>query len=695
MPASPGQIDRQARRRRHRGDQRDAGQPRLLHDLERRAAADEQQRSRERQAARPRASGRRACRRRCAGRRPRRWRPAVPSSVEQPGRVQAAGLRERRLSGPQRRRQAVDDRGRHGPVPRKRRRVDRRATPGCGGRTGRTTSASSPAGARPSASATASARPRSKTTLTTLGRLVDVDARDVGAASDQPFAEQEPQRQLAIGARRPHDHGKRLAVDAAPRAAPRRRRDRSTRPARRDGRRRRRASRASAASALRIMCGWPYDTASAWPCFGLGAQKPRHYREMVEGRLGEPRPAAVCLAHPERGVCDGCALGTSGLSDWTLPGTHLCMVRLELMRLNTAPALDPGVLADVAALARRSSARAARARPPARADAAARAASAASASSAGTRRWTASPREAARRRSAADRLLPDLARHHQRGLLRGAEGGAVPRHQPRRQLRAALSRRVDRRDEGDARPRRVHLQLRRLAGRRPDRACSARTSPTTSRSRPSTCTTPSSDGAQIAVVNPYPRAGARALLDPVDRRAARSFGTALADHWFDVHTGGDLAFLVGVLLALVERGGVDDAFVDAQHDRLRARRCAQAAGGRLGPHRAARAACRASASTRSRDLLIARPNAVFVWSMGLTQHAHGVDTVKALVNVGLARGLPGRPNRGLVPIRGHSGVQGGAEVGCVPRRRRRRRAAAGAGAGASRCRPRAGGRRPR
>jgi predicted molibdopterin-dependent oxidoreductase YjgC len=65
-------------------------------------------------------------------------------------------------------------------------------------------------------------------------------------------------------------------------------------------------------------------------------------------------------------------------------------------------------------------------------------------------------------------------------------------------------------------------------------------------------------------------------------------------------------------------------------------------------------------------LLIDKPNAVFVWSMGLTQHAHGVETIKALINVGLARGLPGRPNCGLVPIRGHSGVQGGAEVGCVP-----------------------------
>src|SRR5262249_45145310 len=50
------------------------------------------------------------------------------------------------------------------------------------------------------------------------------------------------------------------------------------------------------------------------------------------------------------GVCDGCALGTSGMSDWTIPGTHLCMVRLELMRLNTAPALDPSQLSDVRSL---------------------------------------------------------------------------------------------------------------------------------------------------------------------------------------------------------------------------------------------------------------------------------------------------------------------------------------------------------
>ncbi|HEX2310571.1 MAG TPA: molybdopterin-dependent oxidoreductase, partial [Vicinamibacterales bacterium] len=56
-----------------------------------------------------------------------------------------------------------------------------------------------------------------------------------------------------------------------------------------------------------------------------------------------------------QGVCDGCSLGTSGLRDWTLGGTHLCMVRLELLRLNTAPALDPRVLRDVTALQARPS----------------------------------------------------------------------------------------------------------------------------------------------------------------------------------------------------------------------------------------------------------------------------------------------------------------------------------------------------
>jgi anaerobic selenocysteine-containing dehydrogenase len=89
--------------------------------------------------------------------------------------------------------------------------------------------------------------------------------------------------------------------------------------------------------------------------FGLGRQKPHHYREMARIAWENRDQLPFAWRILRDGVCDGCALGTSGLKDWTLDGTHLCMVRLELMRLNTAPALDPHVLADVSSLSSQSS----------------------------------------------------------------------------------------------------------------------------------------------------------------------------------------------------------------------------------------------------------------------------------------------------------------------------------------------------
>src|SRR5215471_15819091 len=89
--------------------------------------------------------------------------------------------------------------------------------------------------------------------------------------------------------------------------------------------------------------------------FGLTRQKPRHYREMVRVAWENRRELPFAWRILRDGVCDGCALGTSGLSDWTIPGTPLCMVRLELLRLNTAPALNPAALADVSGLRERTS----------------------------------------------------------------------------------------------------------------------------------------------------------------------------------------------------------------------------------------------------------------------------------------------------------------------------------------------------
>ena len=67
------------------------------------------------------------------------------------------------------------------------------------------------------------------------------------------------------------------------------------------------------------------------------------------------------------------------------------------------------------------------------------------------------------------------------------------------------------------------------------------------------------------------------------------------------------------------------------------------------------------------DMYVRAESAVFVWSMGITHHRFGVDNVRAIVNLGLAGGIVGRPKCGLMPIRGHSGVQGGSEMGATPK----------------------------
>lgn len=396
--------------------------------------------------------------------------------------------------------------------------------------------------------------------------------------------------------------------------------------------------------------------------FGLGQQKPHHYREMARVAWQNRDQLPFALRILKNGVCDGCALGTSGLSDWTLPGVHLCMVRLELMRLNTAPALDPSVLAEISPLATRSS------------------------------------REL---RDLGRLPEPMLRRHGDRGFTVVSWDQALDRIAS--DVRAARPDRVALYLTSRGITNEVYYAAQKAArfigtnhvdnSARLCHAASTAAMKSTLGYGASTCSyadwlhadlivlfgsnvpnnqpvttkylhQAKANGAQIAVVNPYREPGLVRYWIPSIASSAVA-GTALADHWFDVHTGGDLAFLVGVLKALVALGGVEEAFVHAQTVGFeQATRNAEATSWAAIEADSGMSRERIEAFAR---LLIDRPNAVFVWSMGLTQHVNGVDTIRALVNVGLARGLPGRPNRGLVPIRGHSGVQGGAEVGCIPK----------------------------
>jgi molybdopterin-dependent oxidoreductase alpha subunit len=361
------------------------------------------------------------------------------------------------------------------------------------------------------------------------------------------------------------------------------------------------------------------------------------------------------------GVCDGCALGTSGLHDWTIPGTHLCMVRLELLSLNTAPALDPSRLADVSGLTSwtsrdlRALGRLPEPMVRRRGDRGFRVAGwdealdlAAShlraADPARTAFYLTSRGITNEVYYAAQKAARFLGTNHIDNSARLCHAASTAA------MKATLGHGASTCSYVDW----LHADLIVLLG-----ANIANNQPVTTKYLHQA----KQNGAQIAVVNTLREPGLERYWVPSVPSSAL-FGTALADRWFHVHTGGDRAFLVGVFRALVESNGVDETFVRERTAGFEAARDAAVASDWD-------ALERESGSTRDdmrafAQMLVDRPNAILVWSMGLTQHAHGVDTIKALVNVGLARGLPGHPNRGLVPIRGHSGVQGGAEVGCVP-----------------------------
>src|SRR6185295_8322150 len=95
---------------------------------------------------------------------------------------------------------------------------------------------------------------------------------------------------------------------------------------------------------------WKAKLKSAVP-FGLGQTKPKHFRYMAEIAWKNRDNLAYAWKVLSRGVCDGCALGVAGFHDWTIDGIHLCMTRLNLLRLNTMRALDTSLLTTPSRLA--------------------------------------------------------------------------------------------------------------------------------------------------------------------------------------------------------------------------------------------------------------------------------------------------------------------------------------------------------
>ena len=170
-------------------------------------------------------------------------------------------------------------------------------------------------------------------------------------------------------------------------------------------------------------------------------------------------------------------------------------------------------------------------------------------------------------------------------------------------------------------------------------------------------------GGRVIVVNPYREPGLVRFRVPSDWRSML-LGSEVSDLYLQPHVGSDVALLLLLLRGVIERGGVDTAFVDAHTTGWPAVRDDAMALDRG----VLFAACGVSPADveRAVDILLRARRGIMAWAMGITQHVHGVDNVQAIVNLALARGWVGRSGTGLLPIRGHSNVQGVGSVGVTP-----------------------------
>jgi molybdopterin-dependent oxidoreductase alpha subunit len=168
------------------------------------------------------------------------------------------------------------------------------------------------------------------------------------------------------------------------------------------------------------------------------------------------------------------------------------------------------------------------------------------------------------------------------------------------------------------------------------------------------------NGAKVIVINPYLEPGLENYWVP-SKPESFLFGTKLCDLHIPVRPEGDVSLANALLKELIERDAIDHDFVE-QHTigwtELTQHLATFDIEDLLGD-----AGIDHATLTSLADLYASSQSAVLIWSMGITQHRYGVEGVQAIVNVALARGNVGRNGSGLMPIRGHSGVQGGAEMG--------------------------------
>jgi molybdopterin-dependent oxidoreductase alpha subunit len=174
-------------------------------------------------------------------------------------------------------------------------------------------------------------------------------------------------------------------------------------------------------------------------------------------------------------------------------------------------------------------------------------------------------------------------------------------------------------------------------------------------------------GAQLIHINPLIEAASRRTIVPHEFADMATFhATKTGTMNLQVRIGGDMALLRGVAKAVLEAADKDPAVLDREFIEFHTKGYEEyraLVGSAAWSDLVQGSGVAESDIRKLADSYMATKRVIMAWCLGITQHEHGVDTAREIVNLLLLRGNIGREGAGPCPIRGHSNVQGNRTCG--------------------------------
>jgi len=171
-------------------------------------------------------------------------------------------------------------------------------------------------------------------------------------------------------------------------------------------------------------------------------------------------------------------------------------------------------------------------------------------------------------------------------------------------------------------------------------------------------------GGEVVIINPAKEPGLVKFAIPKSPKSMLAGGSEIASFYLQPRIGGDMALFKGIAKAIIESGGEDKPFIQSYTtgyaefaDDIRRAEWSELV---------EKSGVARELIERAAKIYAGAKAAVFSWGMGVTHHVHGVGNVEYIANLALLRGMLGRPNAGLLPLRGHSNVQGIGTIGVKP-----------------------------